>query len=88
MGRLQAGFVEYMRRAGLATGDGGRHPRCSPEQWRETRLAWFFGAWHLFNVIEGGVSTDPEVTGEEMNLMAELYNEMRVFVDGVATGRN
>jgi hypothetical protein len=87
MSRIQDGFVEYMRRAGLATGDGCRHSRCSPEQWRETRLAWFFGAWHLFNVIESGVSTDPEVTGEEMNLMAELCNEMKVFADDVATGR-
>lgn len=87
MNRIQAGFVDYMRRAGLATEDGGRTPRCSPGQWREMRLAWFFGAWHLYCVIQDGVSPGVGVTREDMDLMGGIHDEMARFMEDVASGR-
>lgn len=61
-------------------------PSCSPIHRQELRRAFYAGAQAMLNGIIGALSTEGDVTEEDLQTMAEVQGELTDFCERVKRG--
>lgn len=69
---IEGGFASYMLVA--------MHPDCPTDQIRETRLAFFAGAQHLWGSIMTVMDEDREPTPSDLRRMDLIQRELDTFI--------
>jgi len=62
-------------------------PDCSSIQKRESRRAFYAGAWAVMIKISESISHESEPTDEDLSLMDDVHAEMEKFALDVLEGR-
>lgn len=70
---IKAGWVGYRQLV--------MPPNCSDIQIRETQLAFYAGAQHLFGSIMSGLDTEKEPTEADMQRMSNIAKELEEFAN-------
>lgn len=79
MKRLEAQWQEYRREV---------IPTRAPEvQIRESKRAFFAGAWAFYSTLMNNVSHAPQETPDDLGLMESLHYEMVEFAEAMKTGK-